>query len=77
MAEELEQNGAVPPAGEPIHLPDPSFLPVMTALGMTIAICGVVLSWVVCGIGVVITLVSILKWTAATRRETAQLPLEH
>jgi hypothetical protein len=77
MAEELEQNGAVPPPGEPIHLPDPSYLPVVTAFGATIAIVGVVLSWVVCGIGLAITLVSIAKWAAATRRETAELPLEH
>lgn len=77
MADELDPNGAVPAAGEAIHLPDPSFLPVLTALGITIALVGVVLSWFVCGIGAVIALISILKWTAATRRETAQLPLEH
>ena len=35
-----------PPAGESVHLPGPSYLPVVTAFGLTIAITGIVLSWV-------------------------------
>ncbi len=77
MADEIDHDGAIPPAGEPIHLPDPSYLPVVCAFGITIAVVGVVISWYVFGIGLAITLISIAKWTAATRRETAELPLEH
>lgn len=63
--------------GEAIHLPGPSFLPVVTALGVTIAVVGVVLSWVIVGIGLAIALIAIWRWIGETRRETAELPLEH
>ena len=77
MAAEADQTESVPEPGELIHLPDPSFLPVLTGLGLTIAIVGVVVSWVVFGIGIVISVISIGKWMAATRREVNELPLEH
>jgi hypothetical protein len=64
-------------AGEAVHLPGPSYLPVATAFGLTIAVVGVVLSWVIVGIGLVIALIAIWRWIGETRRETAELPLEH
>ena len=66
-----------PPPGEPVHLPGPSYLPVLTAFGLTLAVTGVVLSWVICGIGVVITLVVVWRWIRETRQDIAELPLEH
>jgi hypothetical protein len=72
-----EQNGErLPAPAEEIHLPEPSYLPALTALGLTLAITGVVLSWIVCGIGVVIAVVAIVRWTRQTREEMAELPLE-
>jgi hypothetical protein len=72
-----EQNGErLPSPAEEIHLPEPSYLPALTALGLTLAITGVVLSWIVCGIGVVIAVVAIVRWTRQTREEMAELPLE-
>ena len=71
------ENGQVPPAGEPIHLPGPSYLPVLVALGATIALVGVVLNWYVCGLGVAITVVAILRWVGQVRQEMDDLPLEH
>src|ERR671914_3105702 len=38
-----------PPAGEAIHLPGPTYLPIITAVGITIAVVGVVQSWVIVG----------------------------
>ena len=52
-------------------------LPALTALGITLAITGVVLSWIICGIGVVIAVVAIVRWIRQTREEMAELPLEH
>ena len=77
MAEEISSNGEVPPAGEAIHLPGPSYLPAIVAFGLTIALVGVVLNWVVCGLGVVITIVAIVRWARQTRDDIADLPLEH
>jgi hypothetical protein len=64
-------------AGEAVHLPGPSYLPVATAFGLTIAVVGVVLSWVIVGIGLVIAVIAIWRWIGETRRETAELPLDH
>jgi hypothetical protein len=66
-----------PPPGEAIHLPGPSYLPVVTAFGLTIAVTGIVLSWVLVGIGVVIAVVAIWRWIGDTRRDISELPLEH
>jgi Flp pilus assembly protein TadB len=70
-------DGALPPPTEEIHLPDPSYLPVVLAFGVTIAIVGVVLSWVLVVIGAIIFLISLLRWIRQTRAEMAELPLGH
>jgi len=78
MAEEVHVSEPLADeAGESIHLPGPSYLPVATAFGLTIAIVGVVLSWVIVGIGVVIALIAILRWIGETRQDISELPLEH
>jgi len=78
MAQEVRRNGEiVPPAGEPVHLPGPSYLPVVVAFGLTLAICGVVINWVVFGVGLVVTVIGIARWIGQARDETADLPLEH
>ena len=64
-------------AGEAIHLPGPSYQPVVLAFGLTLAITGVVLFPIVAIIGGVITLVALIGWIRDTRREISELPLEH
>jgi hypothetical protein len=76
MAGPAQGNG-VPPPGEPVHLPGPSFLPVLTAFGITVALVGLLLTWVICAIGVIITLITIFRWIRETRADIAELPLEH
>jgi hypothetical protein len=66
-----------PPPGEAVHLPGPTFLPVVTAFGLTIAITGIVLSWVLVGLGVVIVVIALSRWIRETRRDISELPLEH
>jgi cytochrome c oxidase subunit IV len=77
MAEESHDAGPLPPPAEEIHLPDASYLPVLLALGTTIAVLGVVLSWVIVAIGVLIALIALIRWIRLTREEMAELPLEH
>ena len=77
MAEEIQPGASVPPPGEAIHLPDPSYLPVLLALGITIAVVGVVINYVVLAIGLLITAISLVRWIRQTRAEMAELPLEH
>ena len=70
-------DGGAPPRGEEIHLPDPSYLPVVVAAGTTLAIVGVVINFVLAAIGLAITVVAIFRWVRQTREEMAELPLEH
>jgi len=70
-------DGDVPPAGEAVHLPGPSYLPAVTALGITLALVGVVVTWVLTGIGVVILVVAVYRWIRETREDISELPLEH
>ena len=77
MSERIDASSDVPPPGEAIHLPGPSYLPVVVAAGTTIAIVGVVISWMIFAAGLLITLYAIGRWIADTRRDIADLPLEH
>ena len=76
-SELTESGGRLPQPTEEVHLPDPSFLPVVVALGTTIILVGVVLTWIVAAIGAIITLWALAKWIGAARREMRELPLEH
>jgi hypothetical protein len=67
----------VPPVGEEIHLPGPSFLPMLTAVGITLALVGVTTFIELTIIGVILTVVCVVRWIKDTRREIDELPLEH
>ncbi len=72
-----ESGGRLPQPTEEVHLPDPSYLPVVLALGVTIMLVGVVLTWIMAAVGVLIAMVAIVKWLGGARREMRELPLEH
>jgi hypothetical protein len=67
----------VPPAGEEIHMPRPSVIPLVNAAALTLAIVGVTLSWVLIVLGLIVFLATSARWIADTRRDIAELPLEH
>jgi hypothetical protein len=67
----------VPEPGEALHLPEPSYLPVLTALGVTIALAGIVISWVLVAIGVLLVVVVATRWIRQVREDISELPLEH
>ena len=79
MADEQVHTGGAepPPAGEVIHLPGPTYLPVIVAAGVTIAVVGVVLGWWIVAVGGLITVVALWRWIRETRSDVAELPLEH
>jgi hypothetical protein len=78
MADHVESHDPdLPPPSEVIHLPEPSYLPVTLALGVTIALLGIVTNVVISAIGVIIALVTLVRWVGQTRREMAELPLDH
>ena len=73
---ELEHR-PIPPAGEEIHMPAPSLIPVVNAAALAIAIVSITLSWYVVALAGLVFLVTTVKWIADVRRDIAELPLEH
>jgi asparagine N-glycosylation enzyme membrane subunit Stt3 len=67
----------VPPAGEEIHLPGPSLLPMLTAVGITLTLVGITTMIELTVIGGILTVVCVYRWIRATNREIDELPLEH
>jgi hypothetical protein len=72
---EIDDN--TPPAGEDIHLPGPSVLPLLVAIAITCMIIGLTLSWWFSIFGVVLFVASAGKWSLDTRRDIRELPEEH
>ena len=66
-----------PPTGEEVHLPGPSVLPLLTAVGITLAIVGVTTSLILVIGGGVLTIACVARWIMDTRREIDELPLDH
>jgi len=74
---ELDDNGTVAPAGEEIHMPAPSILPLINAAALAITIVSITLSWYLVGFFGIIFLLTTIRWIADTRRDISQLPLDH
>jgi hypothetical protein len=66
----------VPPIGEEIHLPGPSILPMLTAVGITLALVGVTTFIEFTVVGVILTVGCVARWIKDTRREIDELPLD-
>jgi hypothetical protein len=66
----------IPPAGEEVHLPGPSIVPVLTALGITLALVGVTTFIELTVIGGVLTIACVVRWIKDTRHDIDELPLD-
>jgi hypothetical protein len=66
-----------PPAGEEIHLPGPTLIPITTAVGITFMVIGTTISWYLSGLGLIITVLAVVRGIRDTRRDVAALPEEH
>jgi len=71
------EHRTAPPAGEEIHMPAPSIIPVINAAALALAIVAITLSWLVVAIALVVFAVTTIRWVADVRRDIAELPLEH
>ena len=61
---------------EQIHLPAPSLLPLFMAIGLTVALVGLILSWGFVIAGGAIVLFTTWRWIASAREEYERLPRE-
>jgi hypothetical protein len=66
----------IPPVGEEIHLPGPSILPMLTAVGLTLLLVGFTTFIEFTVAGGLLTVVCISLWIKDTIRETSELPLD-
>ncbi len=72
---DIEQQ--VPPVGEEIHLPGPSLIPLLCAVGITLAVIGTTINWLITIVGVIILVLTTIRWIRDTRRDVSELPEEH
>jgi hypothetical protein len=77
VTQEIERAVEAPPAGEQIHMPGPSRLPILNAAGLAIAVVGITISLVLVIGGAVLFLVTAALWIRAASREFDELPGEH
>jgi hypothetical protein len=66
-----------PPVGEEIHLPSPSIVPLLTAVGITLTLVGITTFPELTVVGVILTVVCVVRWIRDSRREIDELPLDH
>jgi hypothetical protein len=66
-----------PPVGEEIHLPGPTLIPLMSAVGITCIVIGTTINWLITILGAIIFIVTTVMWIRDTRRDVSELPDEH
>jgi membrane protein implicated in regulation of membrane protease activity len=74
---DFEHPSPAPPAGEEIHLPGPSILPLLTAIAITLVVIGTTISLIISAVGLVALVILVWRWVSDTRRNIAELPEEH
>jgi hypothetical protein len=77
MAQEIEHDPTLPPPAEVIHMPEPSYLPFTMAIGITIALVGILTGIIVVAIGLAILIPALVLWIRSARADMNDLPLEH
>jgi len=78
VAESLEKpEGSLDPPSEVIHLPDPSYLPVIMAFGITLIVVGIVLHMIIVLIGAICCRAPLVRWARQAREERSELPRDH
>jgi chromate transport protein ChrA len=72
-----EPQRQAPPVGEEIHLPGPTVIPFLCAIGITLIVIGTTITWLLSIIGGVLFIVTVVLWIRDTRRDVAELPDRH
>ena len=67
----------VPPAGEELHIPGGSIQPLLLTVGITSALLGVTIHWVLLVAGLALTVGVLVAWIRDARDEFEHLPLDH
>lgn len=66
-----------PPVGEEIHLPGPSLVPLLNAVGVALFLVGLTSGRIWILVGTVMFLVTTVLWIRNTQHDISELPAEH
>jgi len=77
MSEHSPVETEAAPAGEHIHMPGPSILPLLNAAGLALGIVGITEGTFFLVGGLTLFVITLLIWIRSAARETAELPAEH
>jgi hypothetical protein len=72
-----DDHRAAPPLGEQIHMPPPSALPLINAAALALTIISLTISWWLVGAGLIVFIVTSVRWIRDVRRDIGELPLDH
>ena len=75
MSDVVEEEA--PPAGEEIHLPGPTLLPFLCAIGITLIVIGTTISIYFMIVGGVVFILTAARWIMDVRHDIAELPEDH
>lgn len=67
MAKKQAETAGMDNAAPEIHLPAPSYWPIVLAAGMVLMAAGVIFSLIITAVGVVVLLAAIIGWTGENR----------
>ena len=65
-----------PPVGEEIHLPAPTVVPALTAIGITLTLVGLTTYTELTVAGALLTLGCAVSWVKSSRAQIDELPLD-
>jgi hypothetical protein len=65
-----------PPVGEEIHLPPPTVVPALTAVGITLTLVGLTTFIALTVLGGLLTVACVIAWIKSARAELEDLPLD-
>ena len=72
-----EEHTGTPPAGEDVHMPAPSALPLINSAALAIAIVSITISWWVVAVAMLVFLFTAVRWVRDVKRDISELPLDH
>jgi hypothetical protein len=72
-----EREEEAPPGGEEIHLPGPTLIPFLCAIGITLIIIGSTITILFTIVGAVLFITTVYLWIRDVRRDISELPEEH
>jgi hypothetical protein len=66
-----------PPAGEELHLPDPSLVPILNAAAVALTLVGLTTTYYLTVVGGILFLVTLVKWILDATHDISELPADH